>query len=198
MSVTQYLALNSVRMAQKWILPKQSPAFSIHRVLPARYFRYPRKEKKMKPRMILLTLAFCLVSTLACFASDPNLGTWKLNEAKSKIPAGAPKNETVVYTANGDKYTCVVDGLDGAGKPSHNEWTGMFDGKDYPLTGDSTADTRAIKKTAANKYSLTNKKAGKPVVNGTIELSADGKTRTVVTHGEGASGKPVTFVYEKQ
>jgi hypothetical protein len=154
----------------------------------------------MKTRMILLTLAFCLVGTLACFASDPNLGTWKLNEAKSKIPAGAPKNQTVIYTATGDKYTCIVDGVDGAGKPSHNEWTGMFDGKDYPLVGDPTADTRAIKKTSENKYALTNKKGGKATTTGTIELSADGKTRTVVTHGTGSKGKPVsvTFVYDKQ
>lgn len=152
----------------------------------------------MKPRMILLTLAFCLVGTLACFASDPNLGTWKLDESKSKIPAGAPKNQNVVYTATGKMYTCVVDGVDGAGKPSHNEWTGMFDGKDYPLKGDPSADTRAIKMVSANKYTLVNKKDGKPVTTGTIEISADGKTRTVATRAEGSSGKPVTFVYDKQ
>jgi hypothetical protein len=149
---------------------------------------------------IFLALTFCLATTLMCFASDPNLGSWKLNEAKSKIPAGAVKNTSVVYTMEGDKYKCVVDGVDAAGKPLHNEWTGAFDGKDYALVGDPTADTRAIKMLSPNKYSLTNKKDGKTTTNGTITLSADGKTRTVSTTGALTGGKKssVTFVYDKQ
>lgn len=154
----------------------------------------------MNPKKILLVLALCLLGTLVCFASDPNLGTWKLNEAKSKIPAGMGKNTKVVYTVAGDKYKCVVDGVDAAGKPIHNEWTGMFDGKDYALVGDPTADMRAIKKAGPNKYDLVNKKAGKPTTTGDIELSADGKTRTLHVHTADASGKKgtVTFVYDKE
>jgi hypothetical protein len=30
-----------------------------------------------------MTLAFCVVAGAVCFASDVNMGTWKLNEAKS-------------------------------------------------------------------------------------------------------------------
>jgi hypothetical protein len=36
------------------------------------------------------------------------MGTWKLNEAKSKIPAGATKNHTVVYEAAGDSIKVTV------------------------------------------------------------------------------------------
>jgi hypothetical protein len=154
----------------------------------------------MRATKTLLALSFLLAGAVACFASDPNLGTWKLNEAKSKIPAGVPKNTSVVYTAEGDKYKCVVDGVDAAGQPLHNEWTGAFDGKDYPLVGDANADTRAVKMEKANHYSLANKKGGKPTTTGTIELSADGKTRTLVTHSMDAGGKKTsaTFVYDKQ
>ncbi len=154
----------------------------------------------MNPKKFLLVLAFCLLGTLAGFASDPNVGTWKLNEAKSKIPAGMSKNTDVVYTVVGDKFKCVVDGVDGAGKALHNEWTGAFDGKDYALVGDPAADTRAIKMTAPNKYALTNKKGGKPTTTGDIELSADGKTRTLNVHSADSTGKKVsaTFVYDKQ
>jgi hypothetical protein len=154
----------------------------------------------MKARTILLILVLCLVGALACFASDANVGTWKLNEAKSKIAAGSPKNTNVVYTAAGDSYKCVVDGVDGSGKPLHNEWTGKFDGKDYALVGDSGADTRAIKMESPNHYALTNKKGGKATTTGTIVLSADGKTRTVTTHSTDGSGKKTatTFVYDKQ
>jgi len=154
----------------------------------------------MNKRAMFLIVAFCFAVIGASFAADANVGTWKLNDGKSKIPAGAPKNNTVVYTAAGDSYKCVVDGVDGSGKPIHNEWTGKFDGKDYPLVGDSTADTRAIEMVNAGHYTLTNKKAGKATTTGTIMLSADGKTRTVVTRGANGSGKKVnvTFVYDKQ
>jgi hypothetical protein len=154
----------------------------------------------MKARTILLTLAFCLAGAIACLASDVNVGTWKLNEAKSKIPAGMSKNTSVVYTMAGDNYKAVVDGVDGSGKPLHNEWTGKFDGKDYPTTGDPTADTRALKMTAPNHYQLTNKKGGKTTTTGTIVVSPDGKSRTLTVSGTDAGGKKssATFVYDKK
>jgi hypothetical protein len=128
------------------------------------------------------------------------MGTWKLNEAKSKFGPGAPKNTSVVYTAAGDSIKVTVDGVAPDGKPTHNEWTGKFDGKDYPLTGDPSADTRSYKKIDAHTLELTNKNGGKVVVSGKITISADGKTRTVTTSGTDASGKKVgaTAVYEKQ
>ncbi|MGC1581393.1 MAG: hypothetical protein WA766_07915, partial [Candidatus Acidiferrales bacterium] len=57
----------------------------------------------MKKRAILLTMAAMFAVVAVCFAAaDSNMGTWKLNEAKSKFPAGATKNHTVVYSAAGD------------------------------------------------------------------------------------------------
>jgi hypothetical protein len=138
---------------------------------------------------------------MTCWAaSDPNVGSWKLNESKSKIPAGAPKNTSVTYTAEGDQYKCVVEGVDAKGSPSHNEWTGKFDGKDYAVTGDPSSDMRSVKMTSKNHYSLASKKDGKTTVTGTITLSADGKTRTVTTTGTDDKGKKrtSTAVYEKQ
>ncbi len=155
----------------------------------------------MKKRMMLLALASLFAVVAVCFAAeDVNMGTWKLNEAKSKISAGSPKNTTVVYEAAGDSVKVTVDGTDADGKPSHNEWTGKFDGKDYPLTGDPTADTRAYKRINAHTLALTNKKGGKVTATGRIVVSADGKTRTVTTSGTDAMGKKIssTAVYDKQ
>jgi hypothetical protein len=133
-------------------------------------------------------------------AEDVFMGTWKLDETKSKIAAGAPKNTTVVYEAAGDSVKVAVDGVDADGKPSHNEWTGKFDGKDYALTGDPTADTRSYKRVNAHTLALTNKKDGKVTTTGRITVSADGKTRTVTTSGKDASGKQIDSraVYNKQ
>ena len=154
----------------------------------------------MKARTIVMTVAVCLVAGAVCFASDVQMGTWKLNEAKSKFAAGAPKNNTVVYEAAGDKVKVTVDGVEGAGKPTHNEWTGSFDGKDYPVTGDPTSDTRAYKKVDDHTLELTGKKDGKATVTGKIVVSADGKSRTVSTSGTDAMGKKMknTAVYDKQ
>ena len=99
----------------------------------------------MKIRRMGLTLVMLFVGLTICSAQNPNLGTWKLNEAKSKLPAGSPKNLTVKYEAAGDSIKATIDGVDGQGKPTHNEWTGKFDGKDYPVTGDMASDARAIK-----------------------------------------------------
>src|SRR5271166_422340 len=154
----------------------------------------------MKVRTIALTLALCLAGIAVCYASDPNMGTWKLNEAKSKFPAGATKNTTVVYAPAGDQVKVTTDGTTGDGKPVQTEWTGKFDGKDYPLTGDPSANSRSYKKVDDHTLDLTNKKDGKVTTTGHIIVSADGMTRTLTAHGTSADGKKITFtaMYDKQ
>jgi hypothetical protein len=128
------------------------------------------------------------------------MGTWKLNEAKSKFSAGAPWNHTVIYEAAGDNIKVIVHGTDSAGKETHNEWVGKFDGKDYPVTGDPTSDARSYKANRPNILSFTVKKGGKVTVIGRVEVSADGKSRTVTTHATDPQGKKITniAVYDKQ
>jgi hypothetical protein len=153
----------------------------------------------MKTKSIVLTLGLCVVAGAICYAS-PHMGTWKLNEAKSKLSPGAPKNNTVVYAAAGDSIKVTVDGTDGDGKPAHSEWTGKFDGKDYPVTGDPTADMRSYKQIDDRTLELTNKKNGKVTVTGKVAVSADGKTRTVTLSGTNAKGEKIegVGVYDKQ
>jgi hypothetical protein len=143
----------------------------------------------MKPKTILLALGLSLFLAPVCFAQSLHMGTWKLNEAKSKFAAGAAKNHTVVYEAAGDQTKIIVDGTDAAGNAIHNEWTGKFDGKDYALVGDPTADTRAYRKQGARTILMTVKKAGKVTVNGRIVVTANGKSRTITTTGTDAKGK---------
>jgi len=154
----------------------------------------------MKTRTAALLLATLLVGANLCFAADPNIGTWKLNEAKSKIDAGLPKNLTVTYEAVGESVKATVDGVDGQGKPTHNEWTGKYDGKDYPVTGDPASDTRSLKKINERTLELTVKKGDKVTMTGRIVLAADGKSRTLTASGTNAAGKKIrsTSVYDKQ
>jgi len=154
----------------------------------------------MKPRTIVMTLVTCLIGLTLCFADNANMGSWKLNEGKSKSGSGMPKNTMVVYEAAGDSVKVTVDGVDAQGAPTHNEWTGKFDGKDYPLTGDPSADMRAYKEVNDHTLQLTNKKGGKATLTGRIAVSADGKTRTVTVSGTDSAGKKIksAAVYDKQ
>jgi hypothetical protein len=155
----------------------------------------------MKKRAILLGVAAVLAMGVVCFAADDmNMGTWKLNEAKSKFPAGATKNHTVVYEAAGDSIKVTVDGVTADGKAVHDEWTGKFDGMDYPVTGDPAYNSRSYKRVNARTLAMTLKKDGKVVGTGRITVSADGKSRTVTVSLTDSMGKTMssTAVYDKQ
>ena len=91
-------------------------------------------------------MAFCFLGGALCFAADPLIGTWKLNEAKSKFTPGTTKNTMVVYEAAGDQVKVTSNGVDAKGKSTHYQWTGRFDGKNYPVTGDPNSDARSYKK----------------------------------------------------
>jgi hypothetical protein len=154
----------------------------------------------MKTKTIGLSLAFCFLAGAACFAADPQMGSWKLNEAKSKFTPGTAKNTVVVYEAVGDQMKVTVEGTDAKGKPARNEWTGRFDGKDYPVTGDPTSDMRSYKKINDRTLEFTVRKNRKVMVTGRVVVSADGKSRTVTTSGTTPKGKKFknTTVYDKQ
>ena len=154
----------------------------------------------MKATRTVLTLIMLFAGLALWAAENPNMGTWKLNEAKSKIGAGMPKNLTVKYEAAGDNIKATVDGVDGQGKPTHNEWTGKFDGKDYPVTGDPTSDSRSMKQIDERNLELTVKKDGKIRMTGKLVIAADGKSRTLTASGTDAMGEKMemTSVYDKQ
>ena len=153
----------------------------------------------MKAKTIALTISLVFVSVAFGFQDNPQMGTWKLNEAKSKF-AGKARNNTVVYEAAGDQIKVTVDGVDEKGGAVHHEWTGKFDGKEYPVTGDASSDTRSYRMVDKNTLELTAMKGGKQTLTGRIVVSADGKTRTLTTTATDAQGKKVTnvVVYDKQ
>jgi hypothetical protein len=152
----------------------------------------------MKTKTTLLSMAVWLAAGAICFAS-PQMGTWKLNMKKSKIGHGMTRNSTVVYSSMLFQTKVTIDGTDAKGKPFHSEWTGMFDGKDHPVTGSAMEDTRSYTKVDDRTLSFTMKKGGKVMVTGRIVVAPDGKSRTVMATGTGAKGKKVhtTAYYDK-
>lgn len=154
----------------------------------------------MKTRTILASLAMFLAGVVVGIAADAHMGTWKLNESKSKLGAGATKNHTVIYTAAGDGLKVTVDGITSEGKPVHHEWTGKVDGKDYPVPGDPSSDTRSYKKIDDRTLEFVGKRGGKVTLTGRVVLSDDGKSRTVTSSVTDAKGTKIesTAIYDKQ
>ena len=154
----------------------------------------------MKTRIAVVAVALSFAAATACFAANPHMGTWKLNEAKSKIPAGMGKNTTVTYAEQKDKIKVTVDGVDKDGKPTHSVWVGKFDGKAYPVEGNLPYNSVAYKVVNDRTNDITTTKDGKTVWSGKITVSADGKSRTVTINGTDADGKKFKgkAVYDKE
>ena len=152
---------------------------------------------KLRSLVVLITVLSVFGLTVS-FAQNPNMGTWKLNEAKSKIPAGTGKSTTVEYTAAGSDIKITTDGLNAQGQPSHSEWTGKFDAKPYPVTGDPDVTYRAYKAKGNHTLLFANMKGDKTVSNGRIEVAKDGKSRTVTMTYLGSKKIHAKLEYDKQ
>ena len=160
----------------------------------------PAQTRAMKIRTMLVTLALCLAAAANCFAASPQMGTWKLNEAKSKIAPGMGKNTKVIYAAVKDKVKVKVEGVDKDGKPTHSVWVGKFDGKVYPVKGNLPYNAMMYKVVNDYTNNITAMKDGKTMWTGTVTVAKDGKSRTVIVNGTDAKGKKFTnnVVYDKQ
>lgn len=135
----------------------------------------------------------------AKMTANPHLGTWKLNEAKSKMPGGMGKNTTVVYAEQKDKIKVTVDGVDKDGKPTHSTWVGKFDGKPIKAKGNLPYNSVAYKVVNDHTNDITTWKDGKVAWSGRITVSKDGKSRTVTINGTDEKGKKFKgkAVYDK-
>jgi hypothetical protein len=146
--------------------------------------------------------AAVLASAVLAQAPDPQVGTWKLNLAKSKYsPGPAPKSATTKIEAAGAGTKVIVDQSPADGAIRHWEFTASYDGKDVPVIGNNPdADMIARTRVNASTVKSISKKGGKVMTTQTSAVSSDGKTRTVTTTGTNAAGQTVNnvAVYDKQ
>ena len=153
----------------------------------------------MIKKIAVFAMALSFIATAACLAANPHMGTWRLNETKSKIPPEMGKNTTVTYAEAKDEVKVTVDGVDKDGKPTHSVWVGKFDGKAYPTKGNPSWNSAAYKVVNDRTNDITTMKDGKIVWTGKITVSADRKSRTVTINGTDANGKKFSgkAVYDK-
>jgi hypothetical protein len=119
--------------------------------------------------LLSLALAAFFAATLSA-ATDPFVGTWKLNPAKSKFTGEQLKIEDL-----GQNRYKISGGIDSD--------TLTADGSDQPIR---YGRTESITKQAANVWKVVQKQDGKVLSAATWTLSADGKTLAV----KGTDNKP--------
>ena len=147
--------------------------------------------------------AFSLIAAVAVvMAADSNLGTWKMNPARSKFnPGPAPKSQTLKIVAWGtDGVTFTSDLIDSDGKPSRWEFQAKYDEKFVPFKGNPDADMISYKRIDANTIESKTTLKGKPGPTTKAVVSADGKTRTLTQTGKNAKGQDINnvVVFDKQ
>ena len=134
--------------------------------------------------------------------SDPIIGAWKLNLAKSKYdPGPPPMSDTRAYEpweTDGVTLTAHLVLADGthvtAGFSAH------YDGKDYKAAGVPDYDTIALKRVNENTIAETVKKNGKVVGTAKHVVSKNGKMFTLTATWTNAKGQKAhrVSVYDKQ
>jgi hypothetical protein len=124
------------------------------------------------------------------------LGTWKMNVAKSTYsPGPAPRSTTSHWeVVPGGGAKGVVETVDAAGRSFHYELVTMFDGKEAEYKGASAPTTRAYSRIDDRTYQYVERVNGKITTTNRVTMAADGRTRTQVTTGTGADGRPVNNV----
>lgn len=153
----------------------------------------------MKYRATLVAVALWITAAAVSFAANAHMGTWKLNESKSKLQSDA-KNTMVTYApGKGDMVKLTAEGVRD-GKAARWSWTGKFDGKGYKVKGDYPADTVAMQMVNDHTNKITAMKGGKVMFTSTVTVAKDGKSRMVVTEGTDAKGKKWTdkAYYDRQ
>jgi hypothetical protein len=152
----------------------------------------------MKRLITAVALLGIVSGTVVAQATDPLVGTWKLNAAKSKGTVFKSGGTKVEAAGAGVKFTVELVGPDGT---TNWSFTANYDGKDNPVTGKNPyGDTVALTRVDPKTTRITVKQGGKVTVTQTIVVSDDGKTRTTTTKGTDAKGQAIDAMsfYEKQ
>lgn len=158
----------------------------------------------MKAWTAAVAAAALLVTPVAADVSiDPGwFGLWRLNLQRSTYRPSPPPYRRATYRIEpqGERVRVVYDMVRPRGGLTHLEWTGAFDGRDYPVQGVEEAVTYAYRRIDDRTYDVVTKVDGRAAATSRVVLSADGRSITTTTAGRDSRGVDVTTitVYERQ
>jgi hypothetical protein len=139
-----------------------------------------------------------LILTLPChFTAQPQspwYGTWRLvpeTSAYKKVTTRIEPKE------DGLRVTYEMVGLRGG--VTHWEWSGRFDGNDYPVQGVENVLTNAYRKIDDRSYEIVIKVEGTITAVARVVAASDGKTLNVTTEEKLSNGqtRKTVVVYER-
>jgi hypothetical protein len=143
---------------------------------------------KITTFLLALSAGALLAIGAASAATNPVVGTWEMNAAKSTIDNG-PKSETFTFASSdkGITLTSNVTGADGK-QTSHASDPSPWDGVAHSTTDSKDHDAVMAKAVAPGIYRYSFTKAGAVVNSGTLAVSKDGNTLTIAGSRTGAKG----------
>ena len=161
------------------------------------------KLKRTSRRWLLGSIASLFVAVFACglaqAQTDPLVGIWKLDTAKS---TPARKSETRIIESSSTGLKVNVDRTNADGSNQQFSYTANLDGKPYPFIGKAPYGADSVGVTLGSSNTLTFQlwRGGKVIGKGTLVVSADGKTATLKSKGTDEKGqtKSSTSIYTKQ
>jgi hypothetical protein len=143
---------------------------------------------------------------LTCFTAsmlyaDPMLGTWGLNLARSRYyPGPAPKSQVRVYETSDEGTKETVTTVSADGETVKVIFPGIYDGRDYPVTGSSQYDTIALHRIDDYTAEAILKHAGRDIATARRIVASDGKTMTITVKSANSqdASTDIVAVYDKQ
>ena len=157
----------------------------------------------MKRALLFVTVAVLAVvaSGLLLAQSNPFIGTWKLNLAKSKDTSGViPKEETFTVRIVGDQRQVTINGTAADGSPISFKYEVRDEGGTGKVLAGGPYDGVSGTWIDDNTREVSYMKGGKEVLQLRTAVSKDGNTMRLTVEGTDAQGKPFSgvAVFEKQ
>ena len=101
-------------------------------------------RKQLVPMVVTLT-SLLIGAPLSAQSASPLIGTWKLNNAKSRYdPGPPPKSQTIRWEQVKGGFRFTADGVGSQGQTTHSETMEKEDGTEATVEGAAAPTTRAL------------------------------------------------------
>lgn len=137
----------------------------------------------------------------ATSSSDPVLGTWQLNVARSQFTPGPGwRSQIRIYRAIPEGVAVTWTGIDAKGEKMRVRYTYAYDGRDYPMRGSASYDTLNAVRVDERTVRSEEKRDGKTVGIALRTVSPDGKVLTISDEGTNRKGQKFSqlLVFDRQ
>jgi hypothetical protein len=126
-----------------------------------------------------------------------------LNASKTRLTGAAAaisKSSIVKIEAQENGVKVTWNAVKADGKTIHGKFAAKYDGSDYPVAGDLTADMVSLRRIDGETVEFLFKKNEKEVLSERAVVSKDGMTTTLVVRGKDAKADAyeAILLYERQ